>query len=162
MNKPTTLSPLKAIEETVYQKFKDTPIKIWHYAVALAFLTIIPTLVSVFVRSTDIATLIIAAVVTVAWLSSRVMGRNLSRNKAVDSILIYRYFAAVPWLFSLVAVGISLLVAPLDSLSQLIYQAVFWVSVVVSLMHVLGIVLHHRSLKNKKTVRNIKKEDLFQ
>lgn len=160
MSKPTTLSPLKAIEEAVYQKFKDTPVKVWQYAVALAFLTLVPTLVSVFVRSTDVATIVIAAVASIAWITSRVMGRNLSRNKAVDSVLIYRYFAAVPWLFSLVAVGISLLVAPLDSLSQLIYQAVFWVSAVVSLMHILGIVLHHRSLK--KTVRNIKKEELFQ
>lgn len=160
MSNPTTLSPLKAIEEAVYQKFKDTPVKIWHYAVALAFLTLVPTIISLFVRSSDVATIMITAVVAIAWLSSRVMGRNLSRNKAIDSVLIYRYFAAIPWLISLVATGISLLVAPLDSLSQLLYQAVFWISVVVSLVHVLGIVLHHRSLK--KTVRNIKKEDLFQ
>lgn len=160
MNKPTALSPLKAIEDTIYEKFKDTPVKVWHYAVALAFLTLVPTIISFFVRSTDVATIAIAIVASIAWITSRVMGRNLSRNKAVDSVLMYRYFAAVPWLFSLVATGISLLVAPLDSLSQLMYQVVFWISVVVTLMHVLGIILHHRSLK--KTIRNIKKEELFQ
>lgn len=159
MSKSSTLSPLKAIEEVLYQKVKDTPFQVWHYMVALAFLTVIPALASPFVKS-DTMTFVVMAVMAGAWATSRVIGRNLSRNKAIDSVLVYRFFAAVPWFVSFAVVGVSLLVSPLDSLSRLLYQAVFCVSAVVAVMHVLGIVIHLRG--KKKMVRNIKKEDLFQ
>jgi len=159
MNKPTTLSPLKAIEEILYQRVKETPFRVWHYFVALAFLTIIPTLLSGFLQS-NVGMAALYIIVAIAWGASRVIGRNLSRNKGVDSVLIYRFFAAVPWLIALVSTGIPLLVMPLDSLSRLLYTAMFWIAVVVSIMHILGIVIHLH--KNKQMIRNIKKDELFQ
>lgn len=155
----TTLSPLYNIEEIVYQKLKDKKFKTWHYIVALAFLTIIPTIVSAFLSS-DIAFLVIAAVVSVAWLLSRVFGRNLSRNKGMDSVLIYRYFAAVPWLVSTIATGVTLMINRIDSLTHLFYSGFFWISLVVLAVHILGIIVHH--FKSKKMIKNIKKDELFQ
>ena len=158
MSKPN-VSPLYVIEEFVYQKVKDRSFHVWHYIVALAFLTIIPTLVLSFLDS-NLAVFVMATVSAIAWASSRAIGRNLSRNKATDSVLIYRYFAAVPWLISLASAGIALLAVRLDSLSHLLYIGWFWVSAVVLAMHILGIVIHY--YKRKKMVKNIKKDELFQ
>lgn len=159
MNKTTTISPLVIIEDYVFDKVKDRSFKVWHYVVALAFLTVIPTVIVSFVGS-DLAHVFIAVVVAMAWLASRVIGRSLSRNSAIDSVLIYRYFAAVPWLITVVASGITLLAVRMDGLTSLITGALFWAGIVVSLMHVLGIIVH--LYKRKRMVRNIKKEDLFQ
>ena len=154
------LSPLSIIEETLYQKVKNVPFKVWHYVVTLAFLTIVPTVLASLLLPAGMMLWVLFGVVAIAWAASRVIGRNLSRNKGVDSVLLYRYFALAPWLISLIGVSIQLLIAPLDDLTRLFYTGYFWLSVVVSMMHVLGIVIHH--YKSKRTINNVKKDELFQ
>jgi len=157
MKKPSTLSPLKAIEDIAYQKVKNMPFRVWHYYLALVLLCIIPSLLP---QNSGLQTLLTYAIVIVGWFGSRTIGHNLSRNQNIDSVLIYRFFAAVPWLIALIATGLPLLIAKLDSLDQLMYSAIFYISIVVSAMHILGIIIHLR--KNKSMIKNIKKDELFQ
>ena len=154
------VSPLSIIEEALYQRVKNIPFKVWHYVVTLAFLTVIPTIVASLLLPSDLMLWALFAIVAIAWITSRVIGRNLSRNKGLDSVLLYRYFAAVPWLISLVGVSIQLLVAQLDELTRLLYTIYFWLAAVVAIMHVIGIVIHH--YKNKRYINNVKKDELFQ
>lgn len=154
------LSPLSIIEESVYQKVKDKHFEVWHYVVALALLTIVPTVLSSFFLPSGAAYWVLLIVVSLAWLTSRVIGRNLSRNKGIDSVLMYRYFAVTPWLIGAVATDIQLALTPLDDLTRLVYSGFFWISIAVSLLHIVGIIIHH--FKNKRMIKNIKKDELFQ
>jgi hypothetical protein len=154
------LSPLSLIEESLYQKVKNVPFKVWHYVAALALLTVIPSVVASLLLPSDVMMWVLFGIVAVAWITSRVIGRNLSRNKGIDSVLLYRYFAVTPWVIGLVSVSIQLLIANLDDLTRLLYTAYFWISAVVLLVHILGIVIHH--YKSKRMIKNIKKDELFQ
>ena len=158
MTKPS-LSPLQAVEEIAYQKLKDKPFTISHYLIALAFLTIIPAIIASFFTS-DIAMLALGIVVAIAWVVSRVAGRVLSRSKGYDSVLAYRYFSIVPWIMALVSSGFGIMFGRLDSATHILYVIVFWLSIALVLLQILGIVIHHK--KSKKMIKNIKKEDLFQ
>ncbi|MDB5176955.1 MAG: hypothetical protein JWN75_623 [Candidatus Saccharibacteria bacterium] len=157
MNKPADLSPLSIIEDIFYQKVKNTPFRVWHYYLALTLLCIVPVFLP---QNSGLQTLLTFAIVAIAWVGSRTIGHNLSRNKNIDSILIYRFFAAAQWLIAVIATGLPLLFGKLDSLDQLMFTAVFYVSVVVSAMHILGIIIHLK--KNKSMIKNIKKDELFQ
>lgn len=155
-----TLSPLKFIEEISYKKVKNTPFRVWHYYVALFLLLIAPMLLPSTLFQNELFFWIYVAVMSGVWLISRNIGTNLSRNKGLDSILVYRFFAAIPWLVGTVSLGTTLLIAHLDDLSHLFYTGMFWIALVVSIAHVLGIIIH---FKMKPTVvKNIKKDDLFQ
>lgn len=154
------LSPLKAIEEISYQKVKNTPFRVWHYYVALFALLIVPLLLPGALFQNEMFFWIYLAIMSTVWLISRNIGTNLSRNKGLDSILVYRFFAAIPWLVGTASIGTALLVGHLDDLSRLLYTGMFWIAIVASIMHVLGIIIHLK--KSNSIVRNIKKDDLFQ
>lgn len=158
MKKPI-YSPLKAVEDIFYLKVKDTPFKVWHYYVALAFLTVIPTLISMVFQSNN-AVWAMYIVVAIAWLSSRTIGQSLSRQQNLDSVLVYRFFALTPWLITLVSTGLVLSLQKLSELDHLLYTGFFWLSLFVALMHILGIIIHLK--KKPAMVKNIKKTDLFQ
>ena len=155
-----TLSPLKVIEEISYQKVKNTPFRVWHYYVALFALLIVPLFIPSELFQNNTFYLAYLAIMAGIWLVSRNIGTNLSRNKGLDSVLVYRFFAAIPWLVGTVSFGTILLVSHLDDLSRLLYTGIFWVALIVSIAHVLGIIIHFK--KSTKMIKNIKKDELFQ
>lgn len=155
-----TLPPLKIIEEVATEKVKNTPFRVWHYIAALAVLFIVPLLLPTSFLADGVIVWIYLGISAAAWLVSRSIGTNLSRNKSIDSILIYRFFSATPWVISTIVLGIVLLTKQLDDLTKLTSIGLFWISLVAAIMHVLGIIVH--LYKNKKMVKNIKKDDLFQ
>ena len=161
MNKPTnplrSLSPLAVIEDIAYQKVKNTSFRVWHYYLALALLCIVPSFLP---QNSGLQTLLTYAIIAIAWIGSRTIGHNLSRNQNIDSVLIYRFFAVIPWLITLIATGLPLLIGKLDDLDKLMYTGLFYIAVVVSVMHALGIIIHLK--KNKSMIKNIKKDELFQ
>lgn len=89
------LSPLSLIEESLYQKVKNVPFKVWHYVAALALLTVIPSVVASLLLPSDAMMWVLFGIVAVAWITSRVIGRNLSRNKGIDSVLLVHILGIV-------------------------------------------------------------------
>ncbi len=158
--KQRNLSPIAAIEQLLFEKLGNTKVTIWQYCLALIVLFIIPMLIpaSVFADSTYFT--VFGVLIIITWMTSRLIGRQLSRTSSVDSILIYRFFAGTPWLIWLVFGIVSYFTRTTSEVDRQVLMIVLTITAVISIMHVVGIVLHLRSLK--KTIRNVKKEDLFQ
>ncbi len=160
MKKPHTYSPITLIEDLLFEKLGNTKVQVWHYCVLLGLLFIVPVLLpkAVFANSTYFT--IFGALVIIVWMTSRLIGRQLSKTSSIDSVLIYRFFALLSWLAPTVFGAALLLTAKFEEPTRTLNLVLFTFTALVCSMHIIGIILHLRSLK--KTIRNVNKEDLFQ
>jgi TRAP-type C4-dicarboxylate transport system permease small subunit len=126
----------------------------------LSMLFVVPIFVPSSALANSVYFSMFSIFIVIAWIGSRLVGRQLSKTSSLDSILIYRFFASVPWIFSTIFLTISLLTRVFDDFERQFSVVLLCVSVLVSSMHVIGIVLHLKSLR--KTIHNVKKDDLFQ
>lgn len=159
--KSKSFSPITIIEQLLFERLGNTRIRVWHYLLSLFALFIIPMLVPSSILSSSIFFTIFCALIITMWLSSRLIGRQLSKTSSVDSVLIYRFFAAASWIIPMLVGAFSLLIgygASATERQTLVYITCF--TTAISAAHIVGIVLHLRSRHNH--IHNVKKEDLFQ
>jgi hypothetical protein len=161
MKKPRSFSPIAIIEQLLFEKLGNTRVRVWHYCALLTLLFIVPNFlpISVFENVTSFS--VFMGLLVIIWMSSRLIGRQLSKTSSIDSVLIYRFFIGVPWVVGTIFSGAPLFLQAYNNEGERALAVVLLsFSVIVSAMHIIGIILHLRSLK--KTIRNVNKEDLFQ
>jgi hypothetical protein len=150
---------VRELQDLLNFKFGNTPFRVWHYYAVLTIMYIVlPLLPSALFQSGG--SLLLLIVVMTAFSTLRQMiGYKLSR-KGLDSVLVMRYFATIPWVILFIDSAIILQVGHFDDLTRGFYSIFFWGGLFVAAVNVLGIIIHYK--KRKLTYKNIKKEDLFQ
>lgn len=155
-------SPIAITEQFLFEKIGTTKFKVWQYIVLLTLLFIIPIFLPASAYQNQYSYLIFITFIVITWMSSRLVGRQLSKQSSIDSVLIYRFFAAVSWIIPTIAGVVYFLYygVSADSTSMLINAWLLGFMAIVSTAHVIGIVIHIK--KMNATIKNVKKEDLFQ
>ena len=150
---------MRELQELLDYKFGKTPFRVWHYYVVLSVLYIVlPLLPGAWFQSTSSLIFLMFVLMGLSGLR-QVVGNKLSRD-GLDSVLIMRYFAAIPWVLLPIETAVILAVGHFDDLTTMFYRFFLWLGVGAMVFHLLGIIIHYK--KRKLTYRNIKKEDLFQ
>jgi hypothetical protein len=158
--KQRSFSPIDIVEQVLFEKLGNTKVRAWHYLILLGMLFIVPIFVPRDTFANGAYLGLFSVLIIIAWMGSRLVGRQVSKTSSVDSILIYRFFASVPWIFSTIFLTASLLTRASDDFERQFTVVLLCVSVLISSMHIIGIALHLKSLK--KMIHNVKKDDLFQ
>lgn len=150
---------MRELQELFYYKLKDTPFRVWHYYVLLTVLYVAIPLLPQTWFDTPLGLGVLFAYLLGSSVMTNAVEKHLSRN-GVDSILIRRYFATIPWVLMSISSAIILQLGHFSGFIHDWYGFFFWLGAGLSVFHILGIIVHYK--KRKLTYRNIKKEDLFQ
>ncbi|MDB5184160.1 MAG: hypothetical protein JWO07_841 [Candidatus Saccharibacteria bacterium] len=150
---------MRELQELLNYKFKNTPFRVWHYYVVLTILYIVlpllPSSLSQSGGSLFILVILMAAFSTLRQL----IGHRLARQ-GMDSVLVMRYFVAIPWVLMAISSAVALQIGSYTGTLHGFYVFLFWLGIAATAFHGLGIFIHYK--KRKLTYKNIKKEDLFQ
>ncbi len=160
MKKPRSFSPIAIVEQLLFEKLGDTKVRVWQYCALLSLLFLVPMVMPDVIFTNVVYFQIFTVLMIVVWMTSRLVGRQLSKTSSIDSVLIYRFFALVSWVAPTLLTLALLLRSQLDAPTRTLHLVLFIFMAVVSSVHIIGVILHLRSLK--KTIRNVNKEDLFQ
>jgi hypothetical protein len=150
---------VRELQELLNYKFAKTPFRVWHYYLVLTLLYIVLPLLPGEMFQSGGSLVVLIIVITGLSALRQVVGNKLSRD-GLDSVLVMRYFAAIPWFLMIISTAIILQVGHFTGLVHSFYEFFFWLGIAGSAFHALGIIVHYK--KRKLTYKNIKKEDLFQ
>lgn len=155
------LSPISIMEQFLFDRLGNTPVKVWHYLILLTLLFVVPVFLPSSIFSNQTFLIIFSILVLIVWMGSRLAGRQVSKTSTIDSVLIYRFFAASSWIIPTVIGWLSILFGRTSNhVERQFFVLILCFMTFVSFMHITGIIIHFRH--KDKLIRNVKKEDLFQ
>lgn len=152
-------SPIDIVQRFLTEKIYGKKVRVWHYLALLSIIWFVPFVINPFLNS-ELALFVWLLVTVISWMASRVIGQEISRTTAVDTILIYRFFVLAASFGASISALIQIVANRYDQLTMASFWLALWIYGIVFVVSIIGVIVHVK--KSLHMIKNIPKKDLFQ